>query len=341
MSETATGWTPSGNCSLFVCDVASFGHPGRTNHIQRHIRVALYRGLRRSFDAAGVGYDRCYREDRGDGVMLAIPPTVDTAVLLTSLVDLLRVEVRRYNEVSSEQAQMRLRVAVNTGQFEHDDNGLVGAAVNHTFRILEARQLKDALRDSGAQLALVVSERVHEDVVRHGRGLVDPDDYRRVDISVKETTAAAWIRIPGLRGSSVPITPVTAATEQEAAALPAKRPAPPERRPTPLIISFQPTVPDSATETVDIFRVVDSALEIPLLRSEQGRQQIVGVLSAELASAIPRRSDARSDTYAIVRTCLDYPGGLQELLIVIRGFVGGSLAMHELERSVARLLFRP
>jgi class 3 adenylate cyclase len=318
MDTASGGWLPSGSCSLFVCDIASFGHASRTDEVQEHVRAAMYRGLRDSFEGAGVGYDDCYLEDRGDGAMIAVPPDRATALLLTSVVDRLRAEMRRHNGVSNEAAQIRLRVAVHTGEVRWDGNGLVGTAVNHVFRLLDAAVFKQALSDSGASVALIVSQRVHEDVVKHGRGLVDPGDYRQVEIRVKETQTTAWIMIPG-------ISPQAAGQAQDLV-----------RHDDP------PSAPWLAREgdTQVLFELVDRTLDIPLMRAERGREQVVSALSIDIAVVIPRSADARSDVHAIIRTCLDYAGGLQELLLAIKGFVGDSMAMQRLEQTIARLLLQ-
>jgi hypothetical protein len=278
---------------MFVCDIASFGSADRDDHARAYLRKVLYDGLRASFDAAGVPYDHCYREDRGDGVMLIVPPSYDTAVLISSVVDGLRGEVRRHNDLASSAASLQVRVAVHIGACVSDDHGLVGDALNHAFRILEAAPLKRALRDSGAGVGLVVSQRVYEDVVRHGPGLVDPGEYVSITVEVKETAGAAWIRVPGAA------------------------PGP----------EFQ--VPGDA-----VFQLVDRLLEIPLMRQERGRDQVVDALPFGISVVIPRSPEARFDVHGIVRTCLDYPGGLHRLIAVIRGFVGDSIPMYELERSL-------
>jgi len=197
--STVMGWEPRGSCAIFACDVVSFGDPARTDVAKRYVRDGLYRGLRDSFDSVGIGFDACYREDRGDGALLALPPATDMSVLLGALIHRLRAEVRRHNEVSSSSAQMRLRLAVHTGEVQWDGNGLVGTAVDHAFRILEAAPFKEAVTSSEAMVALIVSERVYGDVVRHGRGDVDPSDFWQVSVSVKETRTTAWMMAPGLR----------------------------------------------------------------------------------------------------------------------------------------------
>jgi hypothetical protein len=98
---------------------------------------------------------------------------------------------------------------------------------------------------------------------------------------------------------------------------------------------------DGAAFTGELFRIVDDLLAIPQPRNERGRDQVVGVLSAAIAGAIPRSGEARADLFAIVKTCLDYHGGLQQLHQAIRGFVGESMAVQRLERTIARLLYPP
>ncbi|WP_117398783.1 effector-associated domain 2-containing protein [Actinomadura spongiicola] len=286
------------------------------------VRKAMYEGLDRSLVVAGVRLDECYHEDRGDGVMIILPPDIKVEWLLTVVIDRLRAEVRHHNEASSEAAQMRLRVAVNVGEAESDGRGIVGTALTHTFRLLDAAPLKDAVRDAATGIAVIVSRRVYDDVVRHGRGQVDPGDYYQVRVEVKETVDEAWVMVPGVR----PVVPAP------------RSPAVQERdgeRPG------NATVPPPEPSMAQKFQTVEDLLEIPRLRTERGRDQLVGALSADIAGAVPRSGEARADLFAILQTCLDYPGGLQQLLQAVQGFVGESLAVRRLEQSIARMLRPP
>jgi effector-associated domain 2 (EAD2)-containing protein len=293
--------------------------------------------LRTSFYATGIPYDEvCYREDRGDGALVVVPPSYDTAVLLTTVVQRLRAEVRKHNDVSIEPARMRLRLAVHTGIARPDAEGLVGTAVNHAFRILEAVQLKEILRHTGAELALITSERVYEDVVQHGLGLVNPAEYHRVTLRVKETVTTAWIAVPGL---AAPVHPVPAAppTVIDAgivvSALPTA-PDPPQLPPAPAPAPL--TVADRSPGLDD---VVERALGVRQLRSRHLRDQIVAELPLALATLIrTRRSgDDRTDLTAIVHTCEEYPNGLRDLLRVVRQFAGDAVPVDDLRRSVDEL----
>jgi hypothetical protein len=184
--------------SLVACDIASFGDRARTDHVQHHLRRALYKILRDGFErSAQFSFNDCYHEDRGDGVILIVPPHIRTALLISPLLDWLKAGLRRHNQLSSPIAQIQLRVALHTGEVHADRYGILGTAVNHVFRLLNAPVLKSALADSGAPLAFIASEQVYEEVIRHGPELIDPDDYYNAEVHVKETTCCAWIRLPG------------------------------------------------------------------------------------------------------------------------------------------------
>jgi hypothetical protein len=342
MTETvrpaAGGWRPAGIFSFLVVDVDSFSHSSRSDSVRVRVRKAMYEGLDWSLGGVELGLDDCYHEDRGDGVMVLVPPRVKAELLLTTVLDRLRTALRHHNEAASEAAQLRLRVAVHVGEAESDGHGIVSTALTHAFRLLDAEPLKAAVRAADTRLALVVSRRVYEDVVRHGKGQVDPGDYYKVEITVKETTDVAWITVPGVRparpgsagSSSAAVTPAESPTGPRVPTRPTGPPAPPV--PVPL---------DGAAYTAELFRVVDDLLTIPQLRNERGRDQMVGVLSAAIAGAIPRSGEARADLFAIVQTCLDYHGGLQQLLQAVHGFVGESMAVQRLDRAIARLLSQP
>ncbi|MFA1548518.1 effector-associated domain 2-containing protein [Actinomadura chokoriensis] len=322
MRPAPGGWRPGGMCSFLVCDIAGFSDASRVDPVRVRVRKAMYDGLDRSLAEAGLRLDDCYHEDRGDGVMVVLPPDVRTELLLTAVVGRLRAEVRHHNEAASEPARMRLRVAVNVGEAESDGRGIVSTALTHAFRLLDAAPLKEAVAAAETGIALIVSRRVYDDVVRHGRGLVDPGDYYRVRVQVKETSDDAWVMVPGgrpvRRAGAVP-------------AVPGWESAPEPSADTPL-----PDIP-----LPDMFRIVDGLLEIPRLRAERGRDQVVAALSLEIAGVVPRSAEARADLFAIVRTCLDYSGGLRQLLQAVQGFVGESMAVRRLEQTIARSLLPP
>jgi hypothetical protein len=323
------GWRPAGHCAIFVCDIVSYGNLARHQGIQRHLRKTLYGLLRKCFDVSGAPFDTCYWEDRGDGAIVVVPSEIDTAVLVSPLVDWLRSELRQYNEVSSEVAQIRLRVSLHVGEVHTDDVGLIGTAVNHVNRLLEAPRFKDALSASPAFLGLIVSEEVHGTVIRTGAGLPDPGDYAPVRVQVKETETIAWMRIFGDGPAEPPLSQelesAKADVTRQAWAAHLKGTA--QEEPPP----FEP---------FDLIEIAERLLAVPLMGTSEGRQQVVSYLRREVAVRIPRSSQANLDAHSIVRTCLDFPDGLEELLAVIRTFAGDSVQMRALEETITRLITR-
>lgn len=121
-----------------------------------------------------------------------MPPDVPAHLLLDPLAHHLGATLRRGNRLLSAAAQLRLRLAVNAGFVHPDPYGVSGHAVNHLFRLLEAPALKEAIDLCGADLGMIVSDRLFRDVTGND-GYVDHDRYRRVRATCKETDASAWL----------------------------------------------------------------------------------------------------------------------------------------------------
>lgn len=185
--------------TMVAVDIVSFTDARRDEEIRRYLRDRLYRQLRESFAMTLLPWDGCHREDRGDGALIVAPPNVPPHLLLDPLAHHLVAMLRRGNRLASDPARMRLRMAVHSGHVETDDHGVVGGAVNHLFRLLDAPRFRDMAARSGTELSLIVSNRLYEEVLS-SRGVLFPELYRPVEISCKETVARGWIWLsPGGR----------------------------------------------------------------------------------------------------------------------------------------------
>lgn len=186
-------------CALFAVDIAGFTGPVRDDDIRRYLHEQLYMMLQKAFDGAGVPWARCWREDRGDGSLIVLPPGISGQGLVASVPERLRGQVRRHNHVSCDAARIQLRTAAHVGLIEHDGHGFVGSDVNLLFRMLDAAPLKRALAASRADLALIVSDYVYSNVIRRYPSLVSPDTFEAVRCQVKKTRFRAWRCLPGTR----------------------------------------------------------------------------------------------------------------------------------------------
>ncbi|GAA2165008.1 hypothetical protein [Actinomadura napierensis] len=92
----------------------------------------------------------------------------------------------------------QLRLAVHTGQVHRDEHGVAGTALVHLFRLLDAPAVKKTAADTGADLTMVVSDRLYTDATESG-GLIDPAAYTPHRITSKETRTRAWIWTPPTR----------------------------------------------------------------------------------------------------------------------------------------------
>ena len=133
----------------------------------------------------------------GDGALIVVPPAVPCKNLIHPLPERLRGLIRRYNHVARGAAGIQLRAAAHIGPVEHDRHGFVGTDINLLFRMLEARPLKAALAGSGAELALIVSDYVYNNLVCRYPSLISPDAFRPVKFQTKYTRARAWTYLPG------------------------------------------------------------------------------------------------------------------------------------------------
>jgi hypothetical protein len=245
--------------------------------------------------------------DLGDGLRLIVAATVTPRALLDPFIPDLAAALHHHRGDPTGQPPLRLRVAVHLGLLHRDGGGWAGEPLVHCARLLEAGPVRQVLAGAvHADLVLVVSQAMYDAVVRHGYGL-DPSTYRRITIREKETTAPAWVHVPGY---ATPPSPVLDAT--------------------PAALS-----PASQSQ---LARVVEALLDIPAFAAPDSRQQVLALIRPEVAGAIPRHAAARVDAFSIVRTCLGYAGGLPDLVEAVRQFAGGSTAMRRLDEAVIGLM---
>jgi hypothetical protein len=330
--EAGTGWTPTGHCTLFVCDIISFGK--RADHVQSHLRTVLYEALRSCFEASGMPLAGCYQEDRGDGVIVVLPPSYDPARLAHPLPDHLRGSLRRHNELSAEHARMRLRIALHSGPLESDANGIVGTTVNHVNRLLDAPSFKEALAAMPADLGVLASDEFYRAVIREGRGAIDPTEFQPIDVRLKETETTAWLCLRATRS------PAPAGNAAQAPAPVGPLPVSGTEPPASGLGSGPRADRADANGLPALFEIVDRLMDIPLLTTAEGRQQIVDALRKEIAIRVPRRTQPHLDVHSIVRTCSEFPGGLQEFLALVHAYAGESSQVQALDDTVARLTGR-
>ena len=141
------------NCTVVFTDVVAFGAPIRNDKHRRVIRREL---LRMMLEALQMIWGQCCWEDRGDGHLIVVPPSVPTVQVLRALFISLPDALRRHNLLYSAGAQIQLKIALDVGPVTGDEAGVSGQVIINAARYLDAPPLKAAMAETGATVGLVV-----------------------------------------------------------------------------------------------------------------------------------------------------------------------------------------
>ncbi|MDW6060729.1 hypothetical protein SAZ11_25350 [Streptomyces sp. FXJ1.4098] len=164
---------------------------------QAYLRRMLYDIADRTLGAAGIDETLRLRADRGDSVMELIDAGASVGALLRALLTETPVQLRAINRMAAKSAQIRLRAVVATGFVAIDgQGGWVGSDLNHACRLLDAKLLRAALSERENDIALCVSESVHQGIVRHGHAGIPPEEFHPVTLDSKNGPLGAWLHGP-------------------------------------------------------------------------------------------------------------------------------------------------
>ena len=216
-------WREPLNCSIVFTDVAGFSDPVRTDGDRDVVRAAMYEILRSAFEASGVPWAACYREDRGDGAVIVVPPTISTHRVVDPLMPELADRLRQYNRRASEVVRIQLRVALHVGPVGKDAEGLTGQAVISAARIVDAPVIKARLAAEQADLIFAASDYVYDHVVRSCDGRVDPCRLRAYGVP-GQGVARVGLGAPGRARGPAAARPDAGLHAAAGGRCPAKRP---------------------------------------------------------------------------------------------------------------------
>ncbi|GEJ99880.1 hypothetical protein [Streptomyces sp. 1-11] len=188
------------------------------------MRARIYRVLETAFAHASVSRDALHLEDRGDGVLVA----VTGRVAVSRLLGLWLVEVREKlrDENRGLRVPLGLRIGMHVGPVRHDERGISGRAVDLACRLADSAVARDLLDANGADLVLVTSQSLYEDVVSGGGKFIEPGQYSRARLKLKEGEVTAWCHLPGLPAPRIPAAAPSAPAGDTLPADPAGAPRP-------------------------------------------------------------------------------------------------------------------
>jgi class 3 adenylate cyclase len=180
------------NCTIVITDVANFAADDRDDLDRLAIRAATADITKLALEPF---WQDCGWADRGDGLLIVVPPDIPTATILERLMAVLPRELEQFSMVHDAATPVQLRIAVNVGPVVTDDMGMSGMAIIRAARMLESQAFKDAIADAGSQIGVVASEFVYDMAIRHAGKTLDPASYVQIQVDVKEYQGPAWMHL--------------------------------------------------------------------------------------------------------------------------------------------------
>ena len=197
-SETHVDSLPLPRSVLRVDIVRSSAHgPGRQAFLDGQLEFVVERavetGLHLLFPKAAV-----HLRPDGDSMTVLIGPEVPKAWLLADF--LLReftIALHDVNRRADDKHRLQVRCALDHGETTLNAPHLGGPAVLATARLIDAEPLRTFIeRNPAHDLALIISERFHQDVVTSGERGLDRVVFDRVQVEVKDFRQVGWLFRP-------------------------------------------------------------------------------------------------------------------------------------------------
>lgn len=185
---------------------------------QPRFRSALRHALTQALRSSGLDWDSAHHAEASGDSWLFVFDVNQAHHLIGPVVSNLDRRLESHNR--QHLPRIRLRVAVQQGVVHLPDvpgqplRG--GTALNEVHRLLDATELKNALKNSRSNTALIVSDDIYRTLVRD-RYVDDmsPESFGRVEVAVKDYHALAWIYVPGYHEPPIH-TPAPAESQMEA-----------------------------------------------------------------------------------------------------------------------------
>lgn len=142
-----------------------------------------------------------FRRPDGDSTTLVVDADVARSWLIADfLLREVAIALAEVNRTADERHRLRLRIAADYGETVLHPPHVGGDAVVHAARLRDAPALREAMAKAPhADFGLIVSRRLHEVVRRSERGL-DPAQFAKVHVVVKDFSDHGWIYLPTASG---------------------------------------------------------------------------------------------------------------------------------------------
>ncbi|WP_062443801.1 hypothetical protein [Herbidospora daliensis] len=177
-----------------AADLVGYSVRGNWRHITA--QQTLHAVLTDAWAEAGLPLDACTRQYNGDGGVFLMPADLDEPRFVSRLITALADRLAGENEAGAD--RWRLRLALHEGVVHEAVAGFAGQAVVRLVRLLDSAEVREVVRDSTADLVVVVSGPLYDDLVAGGYPGLDPAGFRYVSVVTKTGEYLdGWVHVPG------------------------------------------------------------------------------------------------------------------------------------------------
>lgn len=187
---------PSGeHYTAVVTDVVDFSARERSDEDRRIIRAGHMDILRK---VLGDLWGQCPWNDRGDGLLMVVPPVIPIEEVMRRMCLQLPQELDQYNRGSRDSAKFRLRWSGDVGPVKRDAVGISGEVLIRATRLVDAMPIRKRMEASpGAGVGVIASDFVYENVITNVGDWVERDSWDGAEVDVQGYRGRAWIRLIG------------------------------------------------------------------------------------------------------------------------------------------------
>ncbi|NDU77283.1 hypothetical protein GWI34_32370 [Actinomadura sp. DSM 109109] len=175
---------------LLAVDLEKYSHLDAQRQLaaQKDLRGLLNGCARRT----GLRTGGWYRQPGGDGELVVMPAGVDIPHVVGAFTSDLERALAELNR--RRPTRLRMRLALHHGTVIEGPLGPAGDAPVVVARLLDAPPLRDHLDEhQDRDLALVVSDTLYKDVVGSGFCALNPADFLRLEVTIKEKPYSGYI----------------------------------------------------------------------------------------------------------------------------------------------------
>nr|PZN43587.1 MAG: hypothetical protein DIU60_12780 [Actinomycetota bacterium] len=175
-------------------------YSGRNEAEQFQAQKSLTNLVETAMREAGVDLNDCWPQFSGDGLFAVLPADTQIDRFAETFIEELNVLLGTHNRRRRPRpwTPIRLRMSLHEGPVRTDAaTGIAGDPAVAVNRLIDAEALRVALACcQGADLAVIVSERIYTDHLTAGYGSLDLETFRPVHVAVKRNRYRAYLYVP-------------------------------------------------------------------------------------------------------------------------------------------------